>query len=470
MAESKSKSMERLSDLPNFRAGFHDSLGALGIGSIDDLREVLMDDARSASLVKDVSGLGPKIVESWRKAVLSSPRPAETSEPSDASEQLSAGERPDIGTGPDAEQASGDALNVPVSEGERTIPPRGLYCTIDDMHEVKQTLMDLLQWDGGKRKGLSSTIKYVVRKLKDAGLTVSMVEDDEGDPLVVIGEKGAGGLVLWGHLDTGGVGGMEGAMQGVVALDFVYGRGAVDMKGALAVLLCAVKKMSAWEAPFTVVLTADGVSEQEGARCMAESHLIRKSRGVLMLAPTDMCPAYGQAGRLDLNVTIFGEDSIMVTSAFLDSLGQSDSLLPGQQWLRVGLIRGGKRREPFGTASSCQTSFTILTSYQTSEAAGLVEDLLRNYDHLTEVMRRSEPLELDPGSKLVKEIEEIVGREPKLLDISTEASYLWPSVSDICICGPGNPSRSGSSNESVVLTDLEETYEMILALVDRSES
>jgi acetylornithine deacetylase/succinyl-diaminopimelate desuccinylase-like protein len=133
----------------------------------------------------------------------------------------------------------------------------------------------------------------------------------------------------------------------------------------------------------------------------------------------------------------------------------------------VGFIRGGKRKTPFDPVDSCQASFEILTSYPTRDTVKLVEDVLSNTDHITEIMQRSEPLELDSQSKLVKEVEDIIGKKARLFNVSTEANKLSPSITNICIFGPGNPSSSRSCNEFVVLTDLERTYEMILSLVDR---
>jgi acetylornithine deacetylase/succinyl-diaminopimelate desuccinylase-like protein len=83
-------------------------------------------------------------------------------------------------------------------------------------------------------------------------------------------------------------------------------------------------------------------------------------------------------------------------------------------------------------------------------------------------MWRSEPLELDHESWLVKEVEGIVGKEARLYDVETEAGRLVASNINICICGPGNPYLSRSANESVVLTDLEKTYELVLSVIDRS--
>lgn len=482
MAGSKNRSIHKLSDLPNFKMNFPHALNEMGITTPDELKEALMDASRTASLVRNVNGLGPKIIETWKDALIS-----ESTRANDVSASIvSCGEGPFLSEDSiSTHQSSEDApvnqlsnnghfeelidegiLNTPPSGLRSELRARNLFCDLDDIQEVKQTLIELLKWNGAKRKGLASMIKYVVQKLRDAGLMVSMVNDDEGDPLFILASKGEGGLVLWGHLDTAREGNMDDALQGIVALDFVYGRGVVDMKGALAVLLCAATRMAKWDVPFTIVLTTDALDEQDGAQYLAYNPIIRKSKGILLLAPTEMTPAYGQVGRLDMNVTIFGEDSILATLRFLDTLNKNNDILPGQRWLRAGLIRGGKRGDPFGPVNSCQTSFRILTAFPTEDIVDTVEDVLHDSDHLTEIVWRSEPVELDRESWLVKETEKVLGKDARLCDVRTEAGRLLKSNPNICIFGPGNPYNSRLANESLVLTDLEKTYELILSLVD----
>ncbi len=257
-------------------------------------------------------------------------------------------------------------------------------------------------------------------------------------------------------------------LEGVVALDFVYGRGTANMKGAVSVLLCAVKRMVAWDVPFTIVLTTDGLGEEKGAQWMAQNPAVKGSSGVLMLAPTSMNPMVGQLGNVRMKVDISGEDAILATSDFLTKLSNCVDSLPGQQWLRIGLIRGGKRKTPFGRAASCQTSIEVLTSNPTHVVLGLIKDALADRDYTTEIFSRTEPLAFNPDSTLVRSVTDIVGKRPMLYGHSTEADRLSSAASNICICGPGDPRTTSLNNEFVFLGDLERTYELILKVVDRS--
>ena len=70
------------------------------------------------------------------------------------------------------------------------------------------------------------------------GFEVEVLGDER--PSVVARKRGSGGgrsLLLNGHLDTVGVAGMEAPFEPRVEGDRLYGRGAYDMKGALAAIL-----------------------------------------------------------------------------------------------------------------------------------------------------------------------------------------------------------------------------------------
>ena len=68
MVERKDKTPENLSDLPNFKEKFTEPLEGIGIASVTDLQEALKDDSKTSSIL-DISGVGPKTVESWRNMV-----------------------------------------------------------------------------------------------------------------------------------------------------------------------------------------------------------------------------------------------------------------------------------------------------------------------------------------------------------------------------------------------------------------
>ncbi len=223
MVKRYNEMFKGLSDLPNFRTNFIEPLEKMGITSVTDLQEALNDDSRTSAIL-DISGVGQKTIESWRDAVAG---PSITdnvsdignqeiiSEENEAAEQK--GKEPlDGKVDKDTVQESTSAQAGPVKEEmesestieksqeitEQSVQPRNLYCSIENMNDVKETLTTLLQWNGAKKKGLARSVKYAVGILEGVGLTVSVIED--AGPQIIVASKGNGGVVLWGHLDTDG--------------------------------------------------------------------------------------------------------------------------------------------------------------------------------------------------------------------------------------------------------------------------
>src|SRR3954468_3205091 len=80
---------------------------------------------------------------------------------------------------------------------------------------------------------------------REAGLAVDVLEATPGRPSLVVRAPGRGGgrsLLLCGHLDTVGAGGMPKPFSARVDGDRLYGRGAYDMKGGLAAALVTCRE------------------------------------------------------------------------------------------------------------------------------------------------------------------------------------------------------------------------------------
>jgi acetylornithine deacetylase len=111
----------------------------------------------------------------------------------------------------------------------------------------RQVLADLVRCDsinpaftdssGQSGRGERVIADLVVKILSDLNLDVQLHESVDGRPSIVGVLKGTGGgrsLMLNGHLDTVGPGNMEHPFEPRIEDGRLYGRGAYDMKGALA--------------------------------------------------------------------------------------------------------------------------------------------------------------------------------------------------------------------------------------------
>jgi acetylornithine deacetylase len=107
----------------------------------------------------------------------------------------------------------------------------------------------------------------------------------------VVASRGGGGrrLILNGHLDTVGVKGMEvSPFSGELKDGRVWGRGACDMKGGLAVILATAAALAREDLPgeLVVALTADEEHASIGMQSFAES--VGWADGAVVCEPTSL--------------------------------------------------------------------------------------------------------------------------------------------------------------------------------------
>jgi len=467
MANNREK-IVKLTDLPNYKDLFTGSLEKFGVTSIDNLLQVLKDDQRTALMISAVNGLGPKTIQAWKISLLENDRSSEETakETKVACSSAESNEAPkeDI-AGPVFENIVESVSHEDEKSMNKVMIERNLFCTMEELKEVQRTTTDLLQMNGAKKKGQLASIEYVSRRLTEAGLEVT-VDGESGFPTVVA-TIGEGGLVLWGHLDTERMKGMKRKEQGEFLGDMIHGRGAADMKGAVACMLCAANGLATWNIPFSIVLTTDGLGEPTGAESLAKNPVIHNSIGILVLGPTGIRPIIGQIGYAAVKVRTVGEGSVMKMAAFLKMLTNQIAESSGQLSVKTGLIKGGKKKRPFESPRSCEVILELETLEATVSAIEKMESLLSGMEYEIEVLCQSEMIEFDRSSDLAKILADFTKKEPAFELIHSEAAKIVPVNQKIMICGPGNIVDAVTAQEYVTLSDLERTYEAILNLMDR---
>jgi acetylornithine deacetylase len=121
---------------------------------------------------------------------------------------------------------------------------------------------DLVPGGAGERE----IAAFVADWMRGAGLEVETVESAPGRPSVVGIARGTGGgrsLMLNAHLDTVGVAGVERPFEARVEGGRLYGRGAYDMKGALAACMMTASEAGRLGLRGDVIVAA--VADEEAA-------------------------------------------------------------------------------------------------------------------------------------------------------------------------------------------------------------
>ncbi len=275
----------------------------------------------------------------------------------------------------------------------------------------------LVPGGAGEREIASFVAEWCV----EHGLDVEILGDER--PSVVATKRGSGGgrsLLLNGHLDTVGVSGMEAPFEPRVAEGRLYGRGAYDMKGALAAILLAATEATALRGDVIVTLVADEELASIGTEAVVERV---HADAAIVVEPTDLRVAIAHRGfvgfeletvgvaahgsRPDLGVdAIAGMGPILVALAELDERLQAGphDVLVGSASLHASLIKGGQELSSF--PASC-----VLTGERRTipgETVEQVEEELREIagDAALRIIASRDPLTAQPDHPFV----ELVGR------------------------------------------------------------
>jgi acetylornithine deacetylase len=200
---------------------------------------------------------------------------------------------------------------------------------------------------------------FVAGWCADRGLDVEIVGDER--PSVIATRRGSGGgrsLLLNAHLDTVGVSGMDGPHEPRVENGRLYGRGAYDMKGALAAILLTAAE--ARDLRGDVIVTA--VADEELASIGTEAVLERvRADAAIVVEPTELRLAVAHRGFVGFELETtgvaahgsrpdLGVDAIAKMGPVLVALEELDRRLRagprhqlvGPASLHASLIEGGQ--------------------------------------------------------------------------------------------------------------------------------
>lgn len=134
--------------------------------------------------------------------------------------------------------------------------------------------------------------RWLAAELERLGLAVALHEPEPGRASVVGTLKGGAGgrsILLYGHIDTVGVEGMDDPFAGTVRDDRLYGRGAYDMKCGVAACLAAVKALAEVDArPAGDVLVAFVADEEVASVGMAEVLRHHRADAAIVTEPTEL--------------------------------------------------------------------------------------------------------------------------------------------------------------------------------------
>lgn len=158
--------------------------------------------------------------------------------------------------------------------------------------------------------GEGEVAEYVASVLEPLGLATVVHEPEPRRASVVGVRAGTGGgrsLMLNAHIDTVGVDGMEAPFSGAERDGRLYGRGAFDMKGAMAAMLGAVKALADAGVQLRGDLVVAGVADEEYSSLGTTDVMTRYPvDGAVVTEPTHLQVCLAHKGYVWLKVTTRG--------------------------------------------------------------------------------------------------------------------------------------------------------------------
>ena len=298
--------------------------------------------------------------------------------------------------------------------------------------------------------GEGEIAEFIAEKLKDLGLTVRVYEFKPGRPSVVgllSGVKEKPTLMFNGHMDTVPVGDKDlwsvEPFEGVLRDGRIYGRGAADMKGALAAMIASVKAIVESEVNLRGRLILTFVADEEVTGYGTRDLIRRGYRADFAIVgePNELNVQTAHKGLLWLKVVIRGKaahasiphqgvNAIYRMADFCLALEKMNSLLAekkhallGPPTINVGTIKGGIKTNIVPDYCEITIDRRLIPGEKPVDVKREIEETLESLGGKTsklqtqvEVINVAEPSETAQDELIVqvarKAVREVIGRDP----------------------------------------------------------
>ncbi|SIJ75144.1 succinyl-diaminopimelate desuccinylase [Mycobacteroides abscessus subsp. abscessus] len=354
-----------------------------------------------------------------------------------------------------------------------------------DIHQdVAQLTADLLDIYSvsGEEKRLADAVETALTNLENLEIT------RDGDSIIARTDFGKDKrVVLAGHLDTVPLPAVEGS-EGIVPSVWkeeagervLFGRGATDMKGGVAVQLALAAHLtdSAYDITYVFYDHEEVSSELSGLGRLMRNHAEKLTDAdfAVLLEPTDGTIEGGCNGTMRFWIHTQGlrahsgrawkgKNAIHQLADILTRLSNYESQTYDVEGLafREGLsaveISGGVAGNVIPDEASVHINYRFAPNKTLDEAIAHVEEVFAGYD--LDFVDQSSAARPGLDAPMSRSLIESVGQEPK-------PKYGWTDVarfSEIGISavnfGPGDALLAHSDNEHVKASDIQRTYEQL---------
>ncbi|WP_167496566.1 M20 family metallopeptidase [Desulfopila sp. IMCC35006] len=344
----------------------------------------------------------------------------------------------------------------------------------------------------------ADAVRIIAPLLQDAGFHLKEYQYGTNRSSLVAhkGRMDRPAVILSGHLDTVPFGSQPWQTDPLGALvveDKLFGRGAADMKGGVAVLVAAAIHFAdkIKEKPVTLVLSADEEIGCAGAASLISQKVLPRARCILVAEPTGNIPRLGHKGVFWLKTLFHGKTA----HAAFPELGINALLKAARAVVALnGDIVRGKAHDVMGEATLVTSRFLSGDNYNSvpdlaevgidirstvnwshTEILHKITTLLAPLDPEFEVIFDLPPLWTPPESDGIPEIFaacDTVRKQthpPAIVTFYTDGGILGPGLGNapVVVLGPGDSGMAHKVDEYVMVNDLLEGVALYLEILAR---
>ena len=372
--------------------------------------------------------------------------------------------------------------------------------TVND-EQITQLLQDLVRIPSVNPHGDPGTVarntgearitEYVAEFLRKLALDVELREVEPGRPNVIgkFTSRGAKRSVAFApHTDTVSIAGMAiDPFGGEVRDGKLYGRGACDAKGSLAVMLAAlanaVRQKEFREGDLDVYVCAlmGEESGNHGAKALAESGF--RVDFAIAGEPTDCRVVHTHKGALWCKVITRGrsvhgsmpekgESAIgkmaevvqYLLGDYTHALAKTVDPVLGQPTVNVGTIRGGTQNNIVPDYCEIEVDRRTLPGEVHEDILAALRKTFRHLPITTEILSDCPPLRTDPQNGFIQKLARATGDSqyalvgaPWFCDAGILAQYGVPAVA----FGPGSIAQAHTAHEFIELKEVLRATQML---------
>lgn len=334
--------------------------------------------------------------------------------------------------------------------------------------------------------------------LKNAGFSIKehIYGDNRSSLIAHIGNRDKPSIMLSGHLDTVPFGAQPWAHPplGSEIIDGkLYGRGAADMKGGVAVLVASAIEMASKidDVPLTLVLSSDEEIGCAGVAKLLADKVIPKAKCILVAEPTGNVPCLGHKGVLWLKILFHGKtahaafpelgDNALIKAAqaviTLNSNLKMTATHPvmGQRTLVTSRIKSGDNYNSVPDLAELGVDIRSTVNQSNKEILQNIKTLLEPLNPEIEVLFDLPALWTEPDLQEAQNVfaacDSVEGTQhtPRIVTFYTDGGLLGPGLGNVpvIILGPGASGMAHKVDEYVEITDLNKSADLYVAIISR---